>query len=133
MPELWARVHCARAYHTMKLTSDLMKLAPVSSMVPNTLVASAYLRRGLLLWLVTRAAITSVLLIAGADIRKFSTTALVEVVLLIVVLGWFEILRHRERTLLGNLGVSPLVISILFAVPAMLGEAMLRIGAAALA
>jgi hypothetical protein len=102
-------------------------------MVPNTLVANAYLRRALLLWLVLRGAITFVLLIAGADIWKLSTTALVEVVLLTVVLGWLEILRHRERTLLSNLGVSPLALSILFAVPAMLGEAVLRIGATVLA
>lgn len=102
-------------------------------MVPNTLVVSAYLRRGLLLWVVIRAAITFVLLIAGADIRKLSTTALVEVILLIVVLGWLEILRHRERTLLSNLGISPIVLSILLAVPAMLGEAALRIGASVLA
>jgi hypothetical protein len=101
-------------------------------MVPNTLVANAYLRRGLLLWLLLRAVITSVLFIAGAEIWQLSATALVEVVLLTVLLGWLEILRHRERTLLNNLGVSPLILSSLFAVPAMLGEAMLRIGVSVL-
>ena len=101
-------------------------------MVPNTLVASAYLRRGLWLWLVIRATITSVLLIAGADVRKLSTTASVEVVLLIVVVGWLETFRHRERALLGNLCVSPLLLSTFFAVPALLGEAILRIGTSVL-
>lgn len=102
-------------------------------MLANTLVANAYLRRGLWLWLVIRATITTVLLIAGADARKLSTTALADVVLLVVALGWLETLRHRERALLGNLGVSPLLLSAFFAVPALLGEALLRIGAAVLA
>lgn len=102
-------------------------------MVPSTLVTNAYLRRGLLLWLVIRAALTCVLWIAGDEVWQLSAIALVEVVLLIVALGWLETLRHRERALLGNLGVSPLLLSALFAVPAMLGEAMLRIGASVLA
>jgi len=98
-------------------------------MLANSLVAKAYLRRGLWLWLVARATITTVLLIAGADAWNLSASALTVVVLLIVALGWFETFRHRERALLGNLGVSPLLLSAFFAVPALLGETLLGIGA----
>lgn len=102
-------------------------------MLPNPLVIRAYLFRGVLLWIVTRVAITSVLLLAGVDAIKLSTAAIVEVVLLIVVLGWIETLRHRERALLGNLGVSPVLLSTFFGAPALLGELVLRIGGAVLA
>jgi hypothetical protein len=58
---------------------------------------------------------------------------LVEVVLLIVALGWIETWRHRERALLGNLGISPFVLSAFFAGPALVGEFVFRVGAALLA
>jgi hypothetical protein len=102
-------------------------------MRPNSLVVRAYLFRGALLWIVARAAITGALVLAGSDAVKLSTTALVEVVLLIVALGWIETRRHRETALLANLGVSPLLLSVFFAGPALLGEFMLRLGTALLA
>jgi hypothetical protein len=42
-------------------------------MMPEIPIAGAYLRRGFLLWLVTRGTITFLFLIAGTDIRKLST------------------------------------------------------------
>ena len=98
-------------------------------MRPNPLVVRAYLLRGALLWIVARAAITGALVLAGGDALKLSTTALVEVVLLIVALGWIETRRRREGALLANLGVSPLILSVFFAGPALLGEFVLRFGA----
>ncbi|MFL5569431.1 MAG: hypothetical protein ACJ772_02505 [Gemmatimonadaceae bacterium] len=80
-----------------------------------------------------RAAIAGALVLTGADALSLSTTALVEVVLLIVALGWIETRRHRESALLANLGVSPIVLSVFFAGPALLGEFVLRFAAALLA
>lgn len=102
-------------------------------MRPNPLIVRAYLFRGALLWIVTRAAITGVLVLAGGNALRLSTAALIEVVLLIVALGWIETRRHRERSLLGNLGVSPLALSAFFAGPALLGEIVVRIVASVLA
>lgn len=102
-------------------------------MRPNPLIVRAYLFRGALLWIVTRAAITGVFVLAGGNALKLSTVALVELVLLIVALGWIETRRHREISLLGNLGVSPLVLSAFFAGPALLGEIVVLIGAAVFA
>lgn len=102
-------------------------------MRPDSVVIRPYLLRGLFLWIVTRVAITGVILLAGGNAIEFSTAASVEVVILIVALGWVETLRLRERALLGNLGVSPLVLSSFFAGPALLGELALRIAGAALA
>lgn len=102
-------------------------------MRPNPLIARAYLFRGALLWIVARAAITGALVLADGDALKLSTTALGEVVLLIVALGWIETRRRRESVLLANLGVSPILLSVFFAGPALLGESVLRFAAALLA
>ncbi|MEO5590338.1 MAG: hypothetical protein ABIS03_12185 [Gemmatimonadaceae bacterium] len=98
--------------------------------LPNFLISQSYLLRGISLWVLTRVAIAGVLLLAGGDAVELSTAAALEVVVLIVALGWIETFRHRERTLLGNLGVSPLVTSLFFAGPAILGELFTRIGGA---
>jgi hypothetical protein len=76
--------------------------------------------------------IAGALLLAGGDALRLSTTALVEVVLLIVALGWIETRRRRESVLLANLGVSPPLLSVFFAGPALVGEFALRVGAALL-
>lgn len=99
-------------------------------MRPNPLIVRAYLFRGALLWIVTRAAITGALVLAGGNALRLSTAAVVEVILLIVALGWIETRRRRESALLGNLGVPPLALSAIFAAPALLGEIVVRIGAA---
>ena len=101
-------------------------------MRPSPLIARAYLFRGALLWIVARAAITGALVLAGGDALRLSTTALVGVVLLIVALGWIETRRRREGALLANLGVSPYVLSVFFAAPALFGEFVLHFGAALL-
>jgi hypothetical protein len=82
-----------------------------------------------LLWIVTRAAISIVLVLAGSNALKLSPATLVELVLLVVALGWIETRRRRESALLGNLGVRPLVLSVFFGAPALLGELLLRTGA----
>jgi hypothetical protein len=96
---------------------------------PNSLVLRAYLIRGAWLWIVARGIITGALLLAGSDALHLSPVAFIEVVLLIVALGWIDMRRRRESVFLANLGVSPLVLSALFGVPALLGEMLVRTGA----
>ena len=98
-------------------------------MRPNRLIARAYLFRGASIWIVARAAIAVVLVLADGDPLRLSTTALVAVLVLVVALGWIETRRRREGVLLANLGVSPYLLSGLFAVPGVLGEIVLRFGA----
>ncbi len=57
--------------------------------------------------------------------------ATVEVVVLSVVVCFVETNRNRERALLANMGVRPVAVGALFAVPALVGEIVLRaVGAA---
>lgn len=78
------------------------------------------------MWLVVRAAITGLLILAGSEALRLSTIALVEVVLLIVALGSIETRRRGESVFLANLGVSPIVLTCFFAGPALVGEFVLR-------
>ncbi len=102
-------------------------------MRPNPWIIQTYLFRGALLWAVARVAIAGVLVLAGGDAVNLSTPAFVGVVLLIVALGWIETRRLREGVLLANLGVSPLVLSVFYAGPALLGDLVFRFGAGLLA
>ncbi|MEO6878728.1 MAG: hypothetical protein ABI205_09625 [Gemmatimonadaceae bacterium] len=57
--------------------------------------------------------------------------AAVEVVVLSVVVCFVDTYRNRERALIANLGVRPVAVGALFAVPALVGEIVLRaVGAA---
>jgi hypothetical protein len=100
-------------------------------MVPNRLMARAYLSRGAQLWLVTRALLSGVFLLAGTNPIQLSGAAGVEIMLLSVAVSFLETRRRRERAFLANLGVRPLILGALFAGPAMIGEIALRIGGAA--
>ena len=101
-------------------------------MRPNRLVVRAYLSRGARLWLVTRAMLSGVFLLAGTNPVQLSAAVVVAIILLSVVLGFLETHRRREGAFLANLGVRPLVLGALFAGPAMIGEVALRLGGAAL-
>jgi hypothetical protein len=99
----------------------------------SSFVAKPFLLRGLWLWLVIRAPITILFVLTGADGLNLAASAQGEVVILVVALGWIETLRRRERALLGNLSVSPALLSAFFVVPALLAEGLLRTAAAILA
>jgi hypothetical protein len=64
---------------------------------------------------------------AGANPLKLSGDTLLVVFLLTIAVGFIEVSRRREWALLGNLGVSPVVLGCIFAAPAMVGEAILRV------
>lgn len=102
-------------------------------MRPNPLVVRAYLARGAKLWVLTRALLIVAFLFANADPFRLSAVEFVGVITLSAALGFLETRRHRERALLGNLGVSPLVLGAMFTGPALAGEIAFCLGVAALA
>lgn len=99
----------------------------------DPLIVRAYLARGTRLWVITRALLIVAFLFASADPFRLSAVELVGVITLSAALGFLETRRHRERALLGNLGVSPLLLGGLFAAPAFVGEVAIRLGMAAFA
>ena len=94
-------------------------------MRPNPLIARAYVVRGAKLWAVTRAALSLAFALAGENPIRFSTAAMVGVMVLSVSLGYFDVRMRRESTLLGNLGVSASHLAAFFAAPALVGEVLL--------
>lgn len=94
-------------------------------MLPQTLIARAYIARGLRMWFGTRALVTGILLLGASDLR-LSLPAMIQVVTLSIALCFVDTHRLRERALLGNLGIRPLTLATLFALPALLGELAIR-------
>jgi hypothetical protein len=99
-------------------------------MLPNHLIVGAYLLRGVLLWIVGRATITFFLILGGGSGLTIPFIMIVVFLAMIILLGWIDIGRQRERILLGNLGVHPIVVTGLIAFPAVVGEILLYSGAA---
>ena|SRR5689334_14186861 len=100
-------------------------------MSPNRLIIRAHLRRGARLWLIARAMLSGVFLLAGTNPFRLSAIVAVEIVLLTGAVSFIETHRRRERALLANLGVRPLILGALFAAPALIGEVTLRLGGTA--
>ncbi len=101
-------------------------------MRPNPLIVRAFLYRGALSWLVTRAMLSVVFLLAGINPVRLSAMTAVEIILLSVVVIFLDTYRRRERAFIANLAIGPLMLGTLFVAPAVLGEVALRFGAAAL-
>jgi hypothetical protein len=102
-------------------------------MRPDPLIVRAYLTRGVKVWVLTRALLIVAFLFSNADPFRLSAIEFIAVITLSAALGFLETRRHRERALLGNLGVSPLVLGALFSGPALVGEIAFRLGVAAFA
>ena len=83
------------------------------------------------MWLITRATLSGVFLLAGTNPIQLSAAASAEIILLSIVVSALETRRRRERAFLANLGVRPLMLGALFAGPALLGEVALRLGGVA--
>ncbi|MGQ0539640.1 MAG: hypothetical protein ACT4R6_11870 [Gemmatimonadaceae bacterium] len=94
-------------------------------MHPNPLIVRAYALRGLRLWVGTRVLVSLVLMWAETHPLRLSAGAIIQLILLSVTVCFVDTWRHRERALLGNLAVSPLVLAGLFSVPSILGETVL--------
>jgi hypothetical protein len=98
----------------------------LGAMRPTPLVLRTYLSRGALCWFGTHCVATPLLLLGGLDAFRLSAGAIVDLILVSVVVSSLATIRHRERTLLGNLAVHPIWIGVAFAAPALIGEGAIR-------
>ena len=94
-------------------------------MLPHPLIVRTYIARGIRLWLAIRGIVTCIILL-GASSQRLSLPAMIQLVGVSVALCFLETHRRRERALLGNLGVPPFTLAVLFALPAVLGEIAIR-------
>src|SRR4051812_28909375 len=93
----------------------------------NRLIVVAYASRGARLWVASRAVLAVVLLYSQVDPVRLTRTAAIEVILLSVAAGFVEIRARHERALLANLAIRPSLLAYLFAAPAFVGEAAMRV------
>lgn len=85
------------------------------------------LRRGLLSWVLARAAFAMALLMTMSPPWVSGGLVGLGVVALTTALGLIEVERVRERVLLANLGVAVPNLILMLAVPALLGEIALMV------
>jgi hypothetical protein len=90
-------------------------------------IARTFFLRGARLWLGTRAAILAASLMADEPVVWLDATGVAIMVGLAVAVCFLDSRRHHERALLGNLAMSPVVLGILFVVPAGIGETLMYI------
>lgn len=95
-------------------------------MRPNRLIVATYLRRGTTLWVVKRAALTGLWILAGDDPLHLTFASFIGALVIYVSVGYIETTRRHERDLLGNLGVKRRTLAVFFVVPALVGEGVLR-------
>jgi hypothetical protein len=95
-------------------------------MRPDRVIATAYLRRGAVLWVVTRAALSVLWILAGDHPLRLSVASTVGALLSYVAVGYVETSRRHEWELLANLGIKRRMLALAFLVPAVIGEAVLR-------
>ena len=87
----------------------------------------AYGVRGAWCWLATRAVLSLVRSFGTLPPLRVPTATAMEIALLAVVVSFLETMYRRERSLIGNLAVHPVLLVVCFAVPALAGEAVLRL------
>ena len=97
-------------------------------MRPNPLIRRAYVLRGARLWFGTRALVSAILFLAGLHPLRLPIHIVVVIVLVSVSVCFVDCHRHRERVLLGNLGIGSRLLIAMFVVPALLGESLLWAG-----
>lgn len=101
-------------------------------MFPNPLLASAFLRRGIRLWIIARLAISGLVFLAGDDPFRLPIATMAVFTLVCALLGHVEMHLNHERDLLGNLGIKRRIVGLFFLGPALAGELLVR-GLASLA
>ena len=87
----------------------------------------AYLTRGAMSWLATRVVVTCVLLLGGPGGMRLWAPATSEMVGVSAAAGFVDPFRRRESALMGNLEIHPIVRTGALAMPAILGEALVRV------
>ncbi|MDQ2667127.1 MAG: hypothetical protein M3Z05_14100 [Gemmatimonadota bacterium] len=96
-------------------------------MLINSVVVRAYLIRGAALWAATRFLCSAAFLLGGINPLRFASSTVVELVGVSVVIGIAETHRRREQVLLANLGVRPLLLYLMLALPPVLEESALSV------
>jgi hypothetical protein len=94
------------------------------------MIVRAYVGRGARLWLLTRLTVGIVASFATLNPLDVSTRNSVGLVVVTAFACAAETTRRRELVLIGNLGVSYVQLAAFFALPAIAGEALLRIAVA---
>jgi hypothetical protein len=91
----------------------------------NRRLLIAMLRRSARLWLLTRLALSAVLLFAGDDPLRLPLSVNAVVVVFCVTAGFLDVQRHHERDLFANLGVRRRDLLPWLLLPVLLGECAL--------
>jgi hypothetical protein len=104
----------------------------VIAMLPNRLLTSALLRRSTRLWMVVRAALSGLVFLAGTNPLRLPVATTVGVLVICVAVGYVELHINHERDLFANLGIKRRNLALLFLMPALAGEMLVRAVAALL-
>ena len=86
----------------------------------------AYLVRGATCWIAAHAVVAVVAVFGSLPPLPLTTTAAFEMVVVSVALGFVDTHRRREMTLIGDLAIHPVALTGALAMPAILGELILR-------
>lgn len=90
-------------------------------------IVKAYCLRGAWCWFAARAVLSAVRWLGGFTVLHVTTATSVEIAVIAVAVSFLETGRRRERSLIGNLAVHPAALTMCFAIPALAGEAIVRI------
>jgi hypothetical protein len=104
----------------------------VTGVFPSRQIVRAYGWRGVRLWLVVRAAVSFLLFVGDANPARLSSPSTLMLFVLLMIVAFVDVRRRHELVLLGNLGVHPAVFAVLLGGPALIGELLVRSGAALL-
>lgn len=92
--------------------------------LPAGIIVRSYLARGAVLWVVTRALVSVVIVLARG--APFAFSAVLCTVVLAICLGLLETHQRHEWALIGNLGLRRRVVAILLGLPAVAVEALVQ-------
>lgn len=93
--------------------------------LPNSLVVSAYLSRGLRLWLAVRGLGSLLVFLGGFDPLRLSAQTLILLLSVTAALAFIDLRIRKEAALIGNLGISIPAVMLITVVPGILGEVII--------
>lgn len=99
-------------------------------MTPTPLVARAYLARSFRLWLGIRVLLGLAGALATSNVVRLPAAAIAPIVCLTIMVAFIDTRWRREHALLGNLGIGPLTLGALFAVPPLIAEIAIHVALA---
>jgi hypothetical protein len=90
------------------------------------MVARAYAWRGARLWLGVRAAVSLVLLFAGAAPLRLPFAATIALIAITLTVAFIDARRQHELVFVENLGIHPALLGLFLGTPAIIGEALIH-------